>query len=319
MSGHKDSGKKDEKCRPDAETGSGFSNAQPKLSSLREAMAATLLKRVGLTLLGAIEDLDPQNCRARARDDALGMDVWVKIFTGDISRMPEFRERLHYQVVLSRHVGSPALEKVLRVEEIDGSILVVSEYIKGRTLGDIVEKEGPMKWSRARGMFLELCGAIEAVHSCDIVHRDLKPDHLMIEDEGRALKVLDLTLARPPPGSGRKHTTLDGSVMGSPEFMAPEQACGRKVDPRADIYSIGSVMYYALSGKPPFVLDTEKGVAEAWMEIGLKIIREPPVPLNVNAPLVPRKVSDLVMKCLAKDPAERFQSVEELKDAILGC
>lgn len=290
----------------------------PLFSSMFESHLRKLLETAGLNLVSIVEERGLYTVCKAADSKSAGRDVSVKVLsTEEIAE--EYRKRFIQQAEVSKKVRSPSVEKVLRVEEIGPSVIVISEHILGRTLDKLVEKDGPMDWNAARSMSLQLCDAMDAIHSVGIVHRDLKPGNIMVEEGTGAVKVLDFSFAKLPPGASRGFTTLDGAVMGTPEFMSPEQARGRTVDARTDIYAFGATMYCVLSGKPPFEFDTETSPAEAWMAIGLKIIGEPVIPLSEIAPQVPEGVSALVMKCLAKDPAERFQSLSELREAIQGC
>ncbi len=293
-------------------------SVQPLSSSIQEARLTRLLEGSGFSHISITRD-EGHFIECSGKDVSLGCEVTVKVLSEELSRDAIFRERFVQQLEVSRRVDSPYVEKVLRIDESGPDVFVVTERIKGRTLEDVVENSGPMGWRDARGVFLQLCDAMEAIHARLIVHRLLTPRNVAIEEGTGVLKVLDFTFAKLPPGSGRKFTTLDGSVIGCPEYMSPEIAYGRKFDHRSDIYAMGSVMYHVLCGKPPFERDMEQPPAESWMEIGLKIIHEPPVPLSEKAPSVPEKVSDIVMKCLAKDAAERFQSVSELREAIERC
>ncbi len=290
----------------------------PMFSSMFESHLRKLLETAGLSLVSVIEERGLYTVCSAKDSKSLGITVSVKVLsTEDIAE--EYRERFIQQAEVSKKVRSPSVEKVLRIEEVGPSVIVISEHIPGRTLDKLVEKDGPMDWNAVKSMSLQLCDALDAIHSVGIVHRDLKPGNIMVEEGTGALKVLDFSFAKLPPGTSRGFTTLDGAVMGTPEFMSPEQARGRKVDARTDIYAFGATMYCILSGKPPFEFDTETSPAEAWMAIGLKIIGEPVPALSEIAPQVPEGVSALVMKCLAKDAAERFQSVSELREAIERC
>ncbi len=287
----------------------------PLFSSMIESHLRKQLAGFGLSLV-SVSDERGLYTICRARDESTGKEVSVKVLSAEDMPNEEYRKRFIQQAEVSRKVSGPNVEQVLRVLESGKSVLVVCEHIQGRTLEEHLRRTGAMDWDSVRGMSLQLCDAISEIHRVGIVHRDLKPGNVMVEDGTGAVKVLDFSFAKLPPGTARGFTTLDGAVMGTPEFMSPEQARGKKVDARTDIYAFGAVMYRLLSGKPPFEFDTETSPAEAWMAIGLKIIGEPVTPLSEAAPQVPENVSAIVMRCLAKDPAERFQTVSELRAAI---
>ncbi len=289
----------------------------PLHSTLKEAELGKLLANHALAVHSVFVDGPVSLCRAW--DSSLGQEVSVKVFSGwDGDDYPQrlYRQRFMQQAEVCRLVDHPNVEKVFRVVDAGERIIVVSEQIKGRTFSHMVEN-GPLSWGDARGIFLQLCEGMIAVHRGGIIHLNLNPDNVILGE--KTLKIVDFSMATFPSEIEKRLRRLDGSVFGVPEYAAPERAKGMKADERSDIYSIGSMLYHALSGSPPFVRDPEKGAQESWFEVCLKVVHEPPVPLNVKAPLVPRKVSDLVMKCLAKSPHERFQSVEDLKEAILEC
>jgi serine/threonine protein kinase/tetratricopeptide (TPR) repeat protein len=194
-----------------------------------------------------------------------------------------------------------------------GQPYLVMDYLEGRSLGDCIKIDGPLQLDRALGIFTQACDALTYAHKRDVVHRDLKPSNFMLvldDNYSELLKVVDFGIAKQinfeePSGQG---LTKTGEVFGSPLYMAPEQCLGRKLDARADIYSMGCVMYEALTGTPPLVgvnaLDTLH-----------KHISEDPLPFAITNPAcrnLPEPLEKLVFKALARDVDQRYQSMLEL-------
>ena len=194
-----------------------------------------------------------------------------------------------------------------------GQPYLVMDYLEGRSLGDCIKLDGPLQLDRALGIFTQACDALTYAHKRDVVHRDLKPSNFMLvldDNYSELLKVVDFGIAKQinfeePSGQG---LTKTGEVFGSPLYMAPEQCLGRKLDARADIYSMGCVMYEALTGTPPLVgvnaLDTLH-----------KHISEDPLPFAITNPAcrnLPEPLEKLVFKALARDVDQRYQSMLEL-------
>jgi serine/threonine protein kinase/tetratricopeptide (TPR) repeat protein len=194
-----------------------------------------------------------------------------------------------------------------------GQPYLVMDYLEGRSLGDCIKLDGPLQLDRALGIFTQACDALSYAHKRDVVHRDLKPSNFMLvldDNYSELLKVVDFGIAKQinfeePSGQG---LTKTGEVFGSPLYMAPEQCLGRKLDARADIYSMGCVMYEALTGTPPLVgvnaLDTLH-----------KHISEDPLPFAITNPAcrnLPPPLEKVVFKALARDVEQRYQSMLEL-------
>lgn len=201
----------------------------------------------------------------------------------------------------------------------NGTFYYVMEYLPGLNLAQIVQKTGPMPASRLIHFMLQICEALEEAHNHDLVHRDLKPANLFASKRGGrydVAKLLDFGLVheRPP-----RLTALDDPaerrdvVAGSPLYMSPEQASGRgRLDARSDIYSLGASIYFLLTGRPPFE-------GKNPVELMLAHTRIPVSPPSHLNPQIPKDLEAIVMKCLAKRPADRFASVRQLREAILCC
>lgn len=198
----------------------------------------------------------------------------------------------------------------------DGTLYYVMEYLPGMSLADIVRREGPLPAERVIYLVLQACDALREAHEAGLVHRDIKPENLFVARRGGVhdvVKILDFGLVKPMAGERDLRLSSEHSIRGSPLFMSPEQAAGHTAaDPRSDIYSLGAVMYYALTGRPPFSGDNV-------IKLAIAHAQEIPVPPSRIRPELPPDVERIVLKCLAKDPAERYQNVVALGQALSAC
>ena len=198
----------------------------------------------------------------------------------------------------------------------DGTFYYVMEYLPGMSLADIVEQDGPMPPGRVIHLLLQTCDALAEAHSMGLVHRDIKPGNIFAALRGGVYdvaKLLDFGLVKPLDGSVSLDITQDGTLTGSPLFMSPEQAMGEhEPDARGDIYSLGAVAYYLLTGRPVF--DGDKP-----LKVLLAHAHEPPRPPSVLRPDLPADLEAVVMRCLEKRPADRFQDVRALRAALAAC
>jgi serine/threonine-protein kinase len=195
----------------------------------------------------------------------------------------------------------------------DGACFIAMEYLEGRSLSDEIKLLGKLPTERAISIAMQVARALRAAHGLGVVHRDLKPGNVFLVrrgDEEDLVKVLDFGLVKQTSLEDQTHA---GRIMGSPRYMAPEQAQGRPVDARADIYSLGAVLYAMLTGRPPFQKATELATIMAQ-------INEQPPRIASVAPdaVLPRGLEALIMKCLAKTPEQRFGSMEEVVAALRG-
>jgi serine/threonine-protein kinase len=203
----------------------------------------------------------------------------------------------------------------------DGTFYYAMEYLPGLDLDALVDEHGPLPAGRAVHLLRQVCGALREAHAAGLIHRDIKPGNVMVCRRGGlpdVAKLLDFGLvqtaepvAAPGPGSAGRLTT-EGAVLGTPSFMSPEQAAGRPLDPRSDVYSLGAMAFFLLTGKPPFERD---GVMET---IAAHLVEPPRPPRSVN-PDVPADLDAVVLRCLAKDPRDRFATVAELDTALRRC
>jgi serine/threonine-protein kinase len=198
----------------------------------------------------------------------------------------------------------------------DGTLYYVMEYLPGMTLGEMVREHGPLPPERVIYLLLQVCDALREAHQAGLVHRDVKPDNIVVSQRGGVYdvaKILDFGLVEPITEKHDRHLTEKGFIVGSPLFMSPEQAAGTVVvDPRTDVYSLGAVAYYLLTGRPPFLSDTLVKLVVAHRH-------EEPVPPSEHNPEVPGDLERVIHGCLAKDPADRFRDMSELTGALSQC
>lgn len=222
--------------------------------------------------------------------------------------------RFHREAQAAAAVGNPHIVDVIDTGHLDsGASFIVLEYLEGVALSFAVAAEGRFSVPRAVHVVTQLCDALSAVHGAHIVHRDLKPDNLfLIERDGTPdfVKVLDFGVCKVRE-TGTTKLTGTGDTVGTPQYMAPEQLEGRSdVDHRADIYALGGILYFVLTGNPPFTATT-------LPRLLLQICRDPPPNLQDQLPHTDARLDAVIRRALSKDPNQRFESCEALKCALL--
>jgi len=198
----------------------------------------------------------------------------------------------------------------------DGTFYYVMEYLQGLSLSELVRQAGPLPPGRVIYLFRQVCAGLAEAHGLGLIHRDLKPANVFVAvrgGESDVAKVLDFGLVKLTKDPGAVALTGDMTVSGTPMYMAPEQATAdRALDARADIYALGAMMYYALTGQPPFTGDSAFAIMMAHA-------RDPVVPPSQVRPGVPADLERVVLTCLAKKPDERYPSVKALGEALAAC
>ena len=244
----------------------------------------------------------------RGRDIRLGRDVAVKVLRADLARDPTFQLRFRREAQNAAALNHPAIVAVYdtgETESENGPLpYIVMEYVDGRTLRDIVKSEGPLSPRRAMEVMADASAALDFSHRHGIVHRDVKPANIMITRSG-AVKVMDFGIAR-ALADGQAAVTQTAAVIGTAQYLSPEQARGESVDARSDVYAAGCVLFELLTSEPPFTGDSP--VAVAYQHVR----EDPRKPSDVNQ-TVPASLDAVVLKALSKNPANRYQSAAEMR------
>ncbi|MEU9685944.1 Stk1 family PASTA domain-containing Ser/Thr kinase [Amycolatopsis japonica] len=245
-------------------------------------------------------------------DVRLGREVAIKILRADLARDPQFQERFRREAQNAAALNHPAIVAVYDTGETNTEFgplpYIVMEYVEGRTLRDIVKTEGPMSQKRAMEVMADVCAALDFSHRHGIVHRDVKPANVMITKNG-AVKVMDFGIAR-AMHDGQSAMTQTAAVIGTAQYLSPEQARGESVDARSDVYAAGCVLYELITGEPPFTGDSPVAVA-------YQHVREDPNPPSSVNPAVAPELDAVVLKALAKGPANRYQSSAEMRSDLV--
>ncbi|WP_044182990.1 serine/threonine-protein kinase [Hyalangium minutum] len=252
----------------------------------------------------------------QARHVRLGRQVALKVLRPQHARDISFVRRFFQEARSVNQINHEHIVEIFDfVEDLErGHVYCVMELLRGQSLAEVM-KEQPLTLERIQRIGVQVCAALGAAHRLGVVHRDVKPDNLFVMNRGGQkdfVKVLDFGVAKILTSEGTGNT-LDGTIIGTPTYMAPEQAAGLPVDQRADIYAVGNLLYEMLAGRPPFQ-------APAFGQLVVQIITQAPPPLPerlASGELMPRALAELVLRCLAKEPEARPQSLEEVTTALL--
>ncbi|MEO3775793.1 Stk1 family PASTA domain-containing Ser/Thr kinase [Micromonospora sp. B11E3] len=249
----------------------------------------------------------------RGRDLRLGRDVAIKMLRTDLARDATFQMRFRREAQNAASLNHPAIVAVYDTGEETaptGETLpfIVMEFVNGRTLKEVLGAEGRLQPRRALEICADMCAALEFSHRHGIIHRDIKPGNVMLTQTGQ-VKVMDFGIAR-ALASGATTMTQTSAVIGTAQYLSPEQARGEAVDARSDVYAAGCVLFELLCGHPPFVGDSPVSVA-------YQHVREaPPTPSDINPDVTPA-IDAIVLKALSKNPLNRYQSAGEMRADLL--
>jgi len=255
----------------------------------------------------------------KASQPAMNRMVAIKILHPKLANRKDLTSRFRREARAMSQLTHPNTVKVFVFGELeeDGSLYIVMEMLEGKNLNQAVRKDGPIPLDRAIAILIQVCGALQEAHELGIVHRDLKPENIFLAKQGGITdypKVLDFGLAKVTerqmqPGS--LILTQEGMVFGTPEFMSPEQAQGKTLDARSDIYSLAVILYEVLTGKLPFS-------AKSPMEYIQKHVTEPIITLSERVPdkRFPPELDQVLARALSKKPEQRYQTAAEFADAL---
>ena len=242
----------------------------------------------------------------RAHDRDLDDAVAIKTLRSEaLSADPSLLDRFKQEIRLARRITHPNILRTHDLGEAGGLRYLSMEFVRGLTLKQLIEASDVLPTPVALRIAKQLCAGLAAAHEVGVIHRDIKPQNIIIEAAG-GLKIMDFGIARLQEERG---LTAEGTVVGTPDYMSPEQARGVSLDFRSDIYSTGVVLYEVFTGTLPFDGDTPLAVV-------LKHIQENPPSPQARNPKMDPKISQIILKCMQKDPKDRFQSVNDLYEAL---
>src|SRR5579871_5324648 len=255
-----------------------------------------IIKRLGEGGMGAVY---------KARDRELDLLVALKVIRPELSSNPEILRRFKQELILARQVTHKNVIRIFELGMADGRKFITMDYIDGRDLKSILLERGKLPPDEAVRIVRQICKGLEAAHSEGVVHRDLKPQNIMVDAAGRVW-VMDFGLARSMDLVGLTRT---GVLMGTPDYMSPEQARAEKVDARSDLFSLGIIVFEMLAGRLPFDADTLMG------KLLQRVQKRAPLVSDIE-PGVPADLARVVEKCLEPEVAKRYHSIREILDDL---
>jgi serine/threonine protein kinase/tetratricopeptide (TPR) repeat protein len=257
-----------------------------------------IMKQLGEGGMGAVY---------KARDHELDRLVALKVIRPELAGHPDILRRFKQELILARQVTHKNVVRIFDLGTADGRKFITMDYVEGRDLKSIINERGSIPAAEAVPIAQQICKGLEAAHVEGVVHRDLKPQNIMVDDAGRVW-LMDFGLARSMELSGLTRT---GVLMGTPDYMSPEQARAEKVDARSDLFSLGIIFFEVLTGRLPFQADT-------LMAKLLQRVQQRAVAVTEVDPSIPADVSAVVAKCLEPDVNKRYQNVREILNDLGG-
>src|SRR5919106_6666734 len=243
-----------------------------------------------------------------ADDQLLERQVAVKVLSPPYAQDPLFVERFRREARAAARLSRPNIVAVFDSGSDADQHYLVMEYVAGQSLAQLLHRQGRLAPRRAAELAIEVCKALSAAHAQGLVHRDVKPANVLVGEDGR-VKVTDFGIAK---AAATATLTGTGTVLGTAAYLSPEQAQGRPVDARSDLYSLGCVLYELLCGSPPF----GSGPDSPQVAVASRHLHQPPEPPSAHNPQVDASLDAVVLTALAKDPAQRYQSATDMQEAL---
>jgi tetratricopeptide (TPR) repeat protein/predicted Ser/Thr protein kinase len=251
-----------------------------------------ILRRIGEGGMGAVY---------QARDRELNRVVALKVIRPSLATDPEILERFKQELILARQITHKNVIRIYDLAAFDGLKFITMDFIDGRDLKSLLRTNGKLAPRQAAEIIEQVCLGLEAAHAEAVIHRDLKPQNIMMDRSGK-ITVMDFGIARSTAPGGMTHT---GAMLGTPEYMSPEQAKGEKLDPRSDLFSVGIIFYELLTGNTPYKAETS--MASLYKRTREKV--PPPIEL---VPETPRALNAIAVRCLEIDKDKRYASATEI-------
>ena len=240
-----------------------------------------------------------------ARDVSLDRQVAVKVLFPEFANDPSFVERFRREAKAAANLNHPNIVGIYDWGQEQGTYYIVMEYVVGRSMADVLRSTGPLSPDRAAEIASDVAEGLSSAHSAGLVHRDIKLGNIIVSDDGQ-VKVADFGIATALAQRAGDSLTHIGSVMGTATYFSPEQARGKALDGRSDLYSLGVVLYEMIMGRPPFTADTATAVA-------VKHVQERPLPPSMLGVNIAQSLEAIILKLLAKSPANRYPRAEDLR------
>ncbi len=242
-----------------------------------------------------------------AHDPVLDRRVAVKILQRHLAADPAFRQRFRAEAIAAARLVHPAIVGIYDTCSDDAAEAIVMELVRGETLRTVMDRRGPLPPDEVVRIGVEVAGALDAAHRAGIVHRDIKPANILMGDDGRVL-VADFGIAKAQDRADMTHT---GTMLGTVKYLAPEQVEGTAIDGRADLYALGIVLYEALTGRVPFLGETDAATA-------LARLHRAPVPPHQLRAGIPRGLEAVILRAMARPRDQRFPTAADLRAALLA-
>lgn len=241
----------------------------------------------------------------KAVDETLGRTVAVKVLRSSFAQDPAFVERFRREAQAAANLQHPGIVNIYDWGADGDAYYIVMEYIRGTDLKSLVRTQGPLAPAQVAEFGEQICAALAVAHGYDVIHRDIKPQNIVLMPDGR-VRVMDFGIARMTDGDDLTQT---GSVLGTAQYVSPEQAQGRPLTAASDLYSLGIVLYELLTGSPPFAGETPVAVA-------LKQVHDAPAPLRQLRPDLSPALEAVIMRALVKDPRGRYATADEMRQDL---